>query len=223
MAMREAVQEIDLAGDDVDDHDGRRVPSARAAHGRRRTVLSRAVDHADDRRARFAGARADDHSAAERAVPHDVDADRRGPTRRSRAVERDSGSRSDAASTALRSLRARRSARRCATRAGYCRSRVVLVVAGFVVHRFVAERLPARDGRRRVRARLLDSRRNRARRDRPPASHRGEHSRDDAGDRRAHRGERAPSSDCSRRSRTPATSWRGSSRRVERDAHRSSR
>ena len=59
----------DLAGDDVDDHDGRRLPAARAAHRRRRAVLPRAVDHADDRRARLARRRADDHSAAERAVP----------------------------------------------------------------------------------------------------------------------------------------------------------
>ena len=59
-----------LAGDDVDDHHGRRVPAARPARGRRRPVLQRAVAHADDRRAGVARARAHHHSAAERAVPH---------------------------------------------------------------------------------------------------------------------------------------------------------
>ena len=43
---------------------------ARIAHRRRRPVLPRALDHADDRRARVARRRADDHSAAQRAVSH---------------------------------------------------------------------------------------------------------------------------------------------------------
>ena len=45
-----------LAGDDVHDHDGGGVPAARAADGRRRSVLPRAVDHADDLGAGVAGA-----------------------------------------------------------------------------------------------------------------------------------------------------------------------
>ena len=71
----------DLAGDDVDAHDGRRLPAARPAHGRRGAVLQRAVDHADDRGAGVAGARADDHSAAQRAVPHGRATPSRGATR----------------------------------------------------------------------------------------------------------------------------------------------
>ena len=69
-AIREAVQELILPGDDVDDHDGGRLPSAPAAGGRGRAVLRRAVDHADDRRARVARARGDDHPAAGRELPH---------------------------------------------------------------------------------------------------------------------------------------------------------
>ena len=83
-------------------------------------VLPGAVDHAHDRRARVARRRADDHSAAERAVPRDGRRrGRRRPPRRSRGLLGRIGA---CDRFAVESLRACTGRVASGTRAGWCSS-----------------------------------------------------------------------------------------------------
>ncbi len=149
------------------------------AHWRRRPVLSRAVDHADDRRARVARPRAHDHSAAERAVSHE----RRRGGERVRACGGAPRGVLARVGRAIDSLADRYERALGARAAPYARwiiaIALVLIVAGVCVQ-LRRHRISAGNRRGRVRARLLHARRHGAGRDRPPGAHR----REDSGARR---------------------------------------
>ena len=116
------------------------------------TVLHGAFDHADDRGAGVAGAGAHRHPVAERAVPHG-DANVAGGVGVGHRADR----RALDARRTVRTVARARAARRWRRVVGGCciarGRRRRLAVGGHVV--------PPRDGRRRLRARLLDARRDR--------------------------------------------------------------
>ena len=113
-------------------HDGRRLPAARLARGRRGPVLLGALDHADDRGAGVARLRSTIIPLLARAVPAaDGREGQRGEA--GAAASRASA----AASTRSPTATSGRSAARCITRAGSSRSPSCSSLPACVVHRFV--------------------------------------------------------------------------------------